>query len=60
MVLISRHGRLAVVKKLTEGRNKRTINSNDASERTPLHLAAQEGHEDLVEFFLKKTARIER
>ncbi|XP_031564740.1 transient receptor potential cation channel subfamily A member 1-like [Actinia tenebrosa] len=58
--IAARHGRLAVVKKLTEGRNKRTINSNDASERTPLHLAAQEGHEDLVEFFLKKTAKIER
>lgn len=43
-----------------EGRGKRTVNANDVYERTPLHLAAQEGHDELVEFFLKKGAKIDR
>ena len=55
-----RYGWQEVVIRLTEGRGKRTINCNDVNERTPLHLAAQEGHDDLVEFFLKRGARIER
>ncbi|XP_048576796.1 transient receptor potential cation channel subfamily A member 1 isoform X3 [Nematostella vectensis] len=56
----ARNGWIAVVKKLTEGRGKRTMNANDANERTPLHLAAREGHDELVEFFLKRGARIDR
>lgn len=43
-----------------EGRGKRTVNANDVYERTPLHLAAQEGRDELVEFFLKKGAKIDR
>jgi len=43
-----------------DGRGKRTVNANDVYERTPLHLAAQEGHDELVEFFLKKGAKIDR
>ncbi|KAK3735197.1 hypothetical protein QZH41_017949, partial [Actinostola sp. cb2023] len=58
--LAARFGWLSVVIKLTEGRNKRTINSTDGNERTPLHLAAREGHEELIEFFLKKNAKIDK
>ena len=43
-----------------DGRGKRTVNANDVYERTPLHLAAQEGHDELVEFFLKRGAKIDR
>lgn len=43
-----------------EGRGKRTVNANDVYERTPLHLAAQQGHDELVELFLKRGAKIDR
>jgi len=46
--------------KLMDGRGKRTVNGNDVFERTPLHLAAQQGHDELVEFFLKKGGKIDR
>lgn len=51
---------MSVAKKVMEGRGKRTVNANDVYERTPLHLAAQEGHDELVDFFLKKGAKIDR
>lgn len=57
---ICRYGCTSVAKKLMEGRGKRTVNGNDVYERTPLHLAAQQGHDELVEFFLKRGAKIDR
>ena len=57
---LNRYGCISVAKKLMEGRGKRTVNANDVYERTPLHLAAQQGHDELVEFFLKKGAKIDR
>lgn len=60
LYLIVRYGCMSVAKKLMEGRGKRTVNANDVYERTPLHLAAQEGHDELVDFFLKKGAKIDR
>lgn len=60
LYLIVRYGCMSVAKKVMEGRGKRTVNANDVYERTPLHLAAQEGHDELVEFFLKKGAKIDR
>ena len=60
LYLIARYGCMSVAKKVMEGRGKRTVNANDVYERTPLHLAAQEGHDELVEFFLKKGAKIDR
>ena len=43
-----------------EGRGKRTVNANDVYERTPLHFAAKEGRDEVVELFLKKGAKIDR
>ena len=60
MVCCNRYGCVSVAKKLMEGRGKRTVNGNDVYERTPLHLAAQQGHDELVEFFLKKGGKIDR
>ncbi|CAH3153557.1 unnamed protein product, partial [Porites evermanni] len=57
--IAARYGCMSVAKKVMEGRGKRTVNANDVYERTPLHLAAQEGHDELVEFFLKKGAKID-
>ncbi|KAJ7374941.1 Transient receptor putative cation channel sub A member 1 [Desmophyllum pertusum] len=57
--IAARYGCISVAKKLMEGRGKRTVNANDVYERTPLHLAAQQGHDELVEFFLKKGAKID-
>lgn len=60
LYFIARYGCMSVAKKVMDGRGKRTVNANDVYERTPLHLAAQEGHDELVEFFLKKGAKIDR
>ena len=60
LVCGNRYGCVSVAKKLMDGRGKRTVNANDVYERTPLHLAAQQGHDELVEFFLKKGAKIDR
>ena len=60
LVYCDRYGCVSVAKKLMEGRGKRTVNANDVYERTPLHLAAQQGHDELVEFFLKKGGKIDR
>ncbi|KAK2559776.1 Transient receptor potential cation channel subfamily A member 1 [Acropora cervicornis] len=57
--IAARYGCVSVAKKLMDGRGKRTVNAIDVYERTPLHLAAQEGHEELVEFFLKREAKID-
>lgn len=57
--IAARYGCMSVAKKLMDGRGKRTVNAIDVYERTPLHLAAQEGHEELVEFFLTKEAKID-
>lgn len=57
--IAARYGCVSVAKKLMEGRGKRTVNGNDVYERTPLHLAAQQGHDELVEFFLKKGGKID-
>jgi len=57
--IAARYGCVSVAKKLMEGRGKRTVNANDVYERTPLHLAAQQGHDELVEFFLKKGGKID-
>ncbi|KAM7438709.1 Transient receptor putative cation channel subfamily A member 1 [Porites harrisoni] len=57
--IAARYGCMSVAKKVMEGRGKRTVNANDVYERTPLHLAAQEGHDELVEFFLKEGAKID-
>ncbi|XP_058971642.1 transient receptor potential cation channel subfamily A member 1 isoform X2 [Pocillopora verrucosa] len=57
--IAARYGCTSVAKKLMEGRGKRTVNGNDVYERTPLHLAAQQGHDELVEFFLKRGAKID-
>ncbi|XP_078365223.1 transient receptor potential cation channel subfamily A member 1-like isoform X2 [Oculina patagonica] len=57
--IAARYGCTSVAKKLMDGRGKRTVNANDVYERTPLHLAAQQGHDELVEFFLKKGAKID-
>jgi len=60
LVCCNRYGCVSVAMKLMDGRGKRTVNGNDVFERTPLHLAAQQGHDELVEFFLKKGGKIDR
>ena len=49
-----------MVEILLEGENARMANAIDSYDRTPLHLTAKKGHEDVVDFLLQKGAGMER
>ncbi|XP_031567523.1 transient receptor potential cation channel subfamily A member 1-like isoform X2 [Actinia tenebrosa] len=55
-----RYGWLEIVKDLLVGRNVRMINLQNNQGKTPLHFAAGEGHEKVVELLVERGATVER
>ena len=52
-------GQLNEVKELLQSRADLESRSDDGFLQTPLHLAADKGHRDIVQFLLEKSAKIE-
>ncbi|KXJ05296.1 Ankyrin repeat domain-containing protein 27, partial [Exaiptasia diaphana] len=55
-----KYGWLEIVNDLLVGRNVRMINLKNNEGKTPLHFAAGEGHEKVVELLIERGATVER